>query len=686
MKGSIQHNFLVVCSALVIVTIAGLSGAYYVQMKRKTHRESRERIRIAFDLLLDGFVQQFATFAHQTEDFLARDASIARATSSYGENPQQLQSIKFIINYLLPASEKLKLFGQNSGMNALSVYGSDKRLLILYTVAAMTPETVGGYVQTSTGENRYLPFDDPTLLASLSMRGAEIPDTMLPEGGQTLFPEDIPQTITTTMLTRGTKLILRVIAPVFYNKKLNGVLVGESIYPQSTVAYAASLTRTAINVYAGDQLSVGTLPAQPRFITDASLSVPTCDDLRADDVQQLLLQTVTVENQTYYQGQCRLTVGQTTIGAITVNLSQVVTRQELRRLQVVILIIASVMLGLTVSISWVLSRHPARAVQRLITMMSALADGDLRQTATAISHDEFGVLTEHINQMSARLRLILGQIQRSGIQVTSSSTELAATAKQQEVTMRQQVESTQQVLNAIQEITDMITEFVQTMHEVAVMSQESADFATSGKADLERMQQAMQQMETESKTISGRLQLIHEKTANITSVVTTITKVADQTNLLSLNAAIEAEKAGEYGRGFTVVAREIRRLADQTAVATLDIEQMVKEMQTAVSTGVTEMDTFILAVQQNAEDVERISQKLSRIIEQVQALSPRFESVNTAMNHQSDQTQAIDVAMQQLNEEMRQTLQSLQESFLAIAQLNEAAQGLQTEMLRFKVS
>jgi methyl-accepting chemotaxis protein WspA len=199
------------------------------------------------------------------------------------------------------------------------------------------------------------------------------------------------------------------------------------------------------------------------------------------------------------------------------------------------------------------------------------------------------------------------------------------------------------------------------------------------------MQAAMTHMEEASRTISGRLQTIHEKADNITGVVTTITKVADQTNLLSLNAAIEAEKAGEYGRGFTVVAREIRRLADQTAVATLDIEQMVKEMQSAVSAGVMEMDKFIQDVQHSAEDVERISSQLNRIIEQVQALSPRFEEVNLAMGHQSEHARDINTAMLNLSDEMRQTTESLRESFLAIGQLNEAAGGLQEEMSRFRV-
>jgi methyl-accepting chemotaxis protein WspA len=200
------------------------------------------------------------------------------------------------------------------------------------------------------------------------------------------------------------------------------------------------------------------------------------------------------------------------------------------------------------------------------------------------------------------------------------------------------------------------------------------------------MQEAMQRMEEASTSISHRLSAITEKTKDITSVVTTITKVADQTNLLSLNAAIEAEKAGEYGRGFTVVAREIRRLADQTAVATLDIEQMVVEMQSAVSAGVTEMDAFITEVRQSTEDVEKISLQLTRIIDQVQAITPQFEDVNVAMGEQSEHAKEISTQIMTLSRELEHTTESLRESFHAIGQLNEAAKSLQHEVSRFTVS
>ncbi|GBC63400.1 hypothetical protein DENIS_4394 [Desulfonema ishimotonii] len=348
-------------------------------------------------------------------------------------------------------------------------------------------------------------------------------------------------------------------------------------------------------------------------------------------------------------------------------------------------------------IGWFIARRIITPINSAVAFADTISRGDLTarirldrsefMTKFRLGReDEIGKLVMKLGEMASNLNSLIRQVQDSGVQVTSSSTELSATAKQQKSIMASQVESTQYVVRSVGEISKVSSELGHTMQQVAAMSGETAEFASRGQADLSRMEAAILRMEEASKSISGRLEAINEKASNITSVVTTITKVADQTNLLSLNAAIEAEKAGEYGRGFTVVAREIRRLADQTAVATLDIEQMVQDMQTAVSAGVMEMDAFIKEVQRSAEDVARISTQLTRIIEQVKSLSPSFDSVNNSMQFQSESAREINNAMASLGQEVEQTMESLKESFLAIEQLDEAARGLQDEVSRFKVS
>ena len=196
----------------------------------------------------------------------------------------------------------------------------------------------------------------------------------------------------------------------------------------------------------------------------------------------------------------------------------------------------------------------------------------------------------------------------------------------------------------------------------------------------------MHQIGEASNLINSRLALLSEKAANIGMVVTTINKVADQTNLLSLNAAIEAEKAGEHGRGFAVVAREIRRLADQTAVATFDIEQLVKEMQSAVSAGVMGMDKFSEEVRRGGEAVGQVTTQLSEIIDQVQTLTPSFDAVNEGVQSQSISAQQISDALAQLSVAAQQTADSMRQSNMAIEQLNDAARGLQSGVSRFTLA
>ena len=155
-------------------------------------------------------------------------------------------------------------------------------------------------------------------------------------------------------------------------------------------------------------------------------------------------------------------------------------------------------------------------------------------------------------------------------------------------------------------------------------------------------------------------------------MVTTITKVAEQTNLLSVNAAIEAEKAGEYGRGFLVVAREIRRLADQTAQATLDIERMVEEMQGAVSTGVMEMDRFSDQVRRNVGDTRKINRSMSEIIGSVDEANRSFGTVREGMQSQATGAAQIAEAMTTLSSNAKSSGEAVREFSRATDTLNRS--------------
>jgi methyl-accepting chemotaxis protein WspA len=280
---------------------------------------------------------------------------------------------------------------------------------------------------------------------------------------------------------------------------------------------------------------------------------------------------------------------------------------------------------------------------------------------------------------------LIVHVQRSALEVTAAVTEIAASAQQHQATTTEMASTASHIGSTSTAIAATSKELLKTINEVTAVAEQTAGLAGNGQTGLTRMESTMLQVMDAARAINAKLSVLSEKAANINQVVTTITKVADQTNLLSLNAAIEAEKAGEYGRGFVVVATEIRRLADQTAVASYDIEQIVKEMQSAVSAGVMGMDKFSEEVRRGMQDVAQVSEQLAQIIKQVQTLTPEFEMVNEGMQSQSASAQQISEALVQLTESTQQTAESLRESNLAINQLNSTANDLRSAISRFKL-
>ncbi len=332
-----------------------------------------------------------------------------------------------------------------------------------------------------------------------------------------------------------------------------------------------------------------------------------------------------------------------------------------------------------------IARGISRPIQDAAQVAERVAAGDLTARVTTRATGEAGRLLEAVETMTGDLRALIGRIQKSSIALLSTATEIAATSRQQEQTLIDYGASTSEAAAAVKEISATSHELLKTMTEVNSVAGHTGAMATAGRDGLAGMDRAMRGLAASTGSFGAKLSVISERAANINLAVTTITKVADQTNLLSINAAIEAEKAGEYGLGFLVVAREIRRLADQTAVATLDIERMVREMQSSVAAGVMEMDRFSEQVRVGVVEVGRISDQLGQIIAAVQGLTERFDQVTEGMRVQSQGAEQIREAVVQINEGASLTSVSLREFNKATAYLREAVSGLKEEVSRFNL-
>jgi methyl-accepting chemotaxis protein WspA len=340
--------------------------------------------------------------------------------------------------------------------------------------------------------------------------------------------------------------------------------------------------------------------------------------------------------------------------------------------------------GVTLA-AFVVARTISTPIRTAVGVARQVAGGDLRANVGNGSDDETGALLAAIQTMTNDLRGLIGRIQKSSVALISTATAIQATSTEQQQVISDYGASTSEAVAAVKQISVTSQELVRTMTEVNDMAAHTGDMAAEGRVNLAGMGATMRHLADSTLSFNAKLAVISERAANINLAVTTITKVADQTNLLSINAAIEAEKAGELGLGFLVVAREIRRLADQTAVASLDIERMVKEMQNSVSAGVMEMDKFTDQVRSGVREIGEVSAKLADIISAVQGITGRFGQVTEGMRAQSQGAEQIREAMMRLAEGAARTAESLTDFNSATIHLREAVGDLKEEVSRFTI-
>lgn len=349
--------------------------------------------------------------------------------------------------------------------------------------------------------------------------------------------------------------------------------------------------------------------------------------------------------------------------------------------------------GAVIAVLLAAARVVRRATSDLLEQIGSVtsvarrvAAGDLspvKETGRAVDTRD---LVDAIRTMTEALRSLVTRVKHASVTLTSIATQLGATSREQDAMVQTLSSSTAETAASTKQISATSQGLEKTMEEVAQLAGRAAQVAESGRGGLGQMKTSVDSLEKATVSVSGKLATIRERATDITGIVTTMTKVAEQTNLLSVNAAIEAEKAGEQGRGFLVVAREIRRLADQSAVASLDIEHMVRQMQSAVSSGVMEMDRFAEHVRRVAETTTGVGGQLGEVIERMQSLSARIDGVTEGMQSQSIGARQISDAMLTLKEGASQTATSITELRVAAGGLADAVTSLRDEIAHFSVA
>jgi twitching motility protein PilJ len=324
------------------------------------------------------------------------------------------------------------------------------------------------------------------------------------------------------------------------------------------------------------------------------------------------------------------------------------------------------------------------AVLQLLDEMGDLADGDL--TVKAQVRDSItGAIADSINYTIDSLRDLVTEINRATEQVTSATSVAQGTSAQLLTAAETQSEQIMQTTDAVTDMTRSILQVSSNAAQASEVAQRSLEAANQGSQAVQNTISGMNEIRTQIQETSKRIKRLGESSQEISEIVELISDITEQTNILALNAAIQAASAGEAGRGFTVVAEEVQRLAERSSEATKQISAIVKTIQTDTHGAVMAMEKSTEGVVEGARVADAAGQALSEIETVTNNLARLIQSISIATNAQTESATTVANNMQMIQEITTQTTEGTQLTADSVGQLTSLAEELRSSVAGFKL-
>lgn len=353
-------------------------------------------------------------------------------------------------------------------------------------------------------------------------------------------------------------------------------------------------------------------------------------------------------------------------------------------IQTVIFAIAG--MALAVMLGLFMSRMITGPMKKVVNLAEAIADGDLTQHLDMDRDDETGQLARAMNGMTSRLHQLIESLAQNSAMVASAANQLTSNAVQMATGSEEVAAQVGTVATASEEMAATSTEIAANCNAAAQGSKNASDSAMHGSSVVQETVAGMGRIAEQVKESAHTIESLGNRSDQIGAIIGTIEDIADQTNLLALNAAIEAARAGEQGRGFAVVADEVRALAERTTKATKEIGDMIKAIQQETREAVASMENGVKEAEKGTMEAAKSGDALQEIIEQINAVTMQVNQIATAAEQQTATTCEISNNIQQVTDVIQETARGAQESSSAAHQLSKLAEEMQKLVEQFKLA
>ncbi len=326
-------------------------------------------------------------------------------------------------------------------------------------------------------------------------------------------------------------------------------------------------------------------------------------------------------------------------------------------------------------------------IKQALEISTSLASGNFRIDNLRIesSEDEAGRTLKSLVKAASKMRSFVLHIKFAGLEISNSKSEIDYMSGRCDEEINEINSAFTSISDSVKQLGENSQDLCDNADGISVCAVDGVQRANGSKGKIAEMETTLASFSRSASSVSRRLSIINERVENITSAVATILKVSEETNLLALNASIEAEKAGVYGVGFAVVAREIGRLAEQSASAVEDIETIVKDMKGAVVSGVSEMDKFSDEIRTGGADIVQLISDIEALVSNMQTIAPQIERLSTGIQSQRFGISKINDTVSDISDSMRQLTLVLREIASARTQLSVGSEKLAEEVSAFDV-
>lgn len=350
-----------------------------------------------------------------------------------------------------------------------------------------------------------------------------------------------------------------------------------------------------------------------------------------------------------------------------------------------IIITAATAATVMIVLATYLGRHAAQRAERVVERLNAIADGDFTRTTSIAGRDEFAWMSRKCDAVQKNLSTIMRDVRTNSEQLATAAEKLSQITEQSRKGVTNQSQKTEQVATAMSEMSSTVHEVARNASNAAKAANDANEQARGGTSVVKNTIQSIEQLAIEVDRAAETINKLKEDSVNIGTVLDVIRGIAEQTNLLALNAAIEAARAGEQGRGFAVVADEVRTLASRTQQSTQEIQGMIERLQGGANLAVSAMTQGRNAARNSVDQAINAGQSLETINRHIDTIKEMNTQIANAAEGQSSTAEEINRNVVNISSISHETARSAEQTAQASEELARLAMQLQSQVSSFRV-